>query len=222
MNIVFLLYDGFTALDVAGPYEILSRLPDAKVQFVAKHKGIIESDNKFLKISADFSIDEIKEADVLIIPGSTVSFLEMVLDKTVLNWIKRVYEKSIWTASVSSGSVILAATGILDGKKITSHWYTERILENYNVTFVRKRFVKEGKIITSAGVTAGIDMAFYLAEKIAGLQFAESMQLMVEYAPEPPFESGTPDKADEDTLYFAQKRLKEDAIRLRRFSMLGI
>jgi len=213
MNIVILLYDGFTALDVTGPYEILTRLPNAHVQFVARQKRPIESDYKFLKILAEYTIEEIKQADLLLVPGATVSFLDVILDKKLLHWIKGIHEKSLYTLSVSSGSVILAATGILEGKKITSHWYTQRI---------QKRIVVEDKIITSAGVTAGIDLALFVAEKICGTMFAKTMQLMLEYSPEPAYDSGNPKNAEEEVLQNAQKRLKEDAIRMRRFTMVGL
>ena len=153
MNIVIYLYNGLTVLDAVGPYEVLSRLPEANVKFVAKEKGVIISDTHFLKLVAEYDIKEIQSADILVVPGSVVSFIRESKDKTVLNWIQKVHQTTTWTTSVCSGSVILAASGILQGKKATSHWGAIHMLNEYGVTPSSiERYIQEGKIITAQGV----------------------------------------------------------------------
>jgi len=134
MNIVIYLYNGLTVLDAIGPYEVLSRLPEANVKFVAKEKGVIISDTHFLKLVAEYDIKEIQSADILVVPGSVVSFIRESKDKAVLNWIQKVHQTTIWTTSVCSGSVILEASGILQGKKATSNWGDIHMLNEYGVT----------------------------------------------------------------------------------------
>ncbi len=213
MNITFFIYDGCTALDVVGPNEILSRMPDVKIQLAALWKGEIQTDSTFLRLHATHKISEIDKTDVLIIPGSTVTFLEILQNKTVLSWIKGLYPKVKFMCSVSSGSIILAAAGILEGKKATSHWYSLRFLADYGVRIVEDRYVKDDNIITAAGSTAGLDMALYLAAVLSGSETAKAIQLMLEYEAQPPFNAGNLEKASKDTMILAKKKLKEDALR---------
>lgn len=213
MVICFLLYEGFTALDVVGPNEILSRLPDTEVRFVASWKGEVKSDSQHLKLVANYTIAEIDKTDVLIIPGSTVGFLEVLQNKSILNWISGIYPKTVYTCSVSSGSIILAAAGLLKGKKATSHWYSMRFLGEYGVATMNERYVADGKIVTSAGSSAGIDMALYLASILDSEAQAKAIELMIEYAPVPPMESGNLALATKDTMLLAKKKLKDDALR---------
>lgn len=211
MNIVIYLYNGITVLDAVGPYEVLSRLPDANVKFVAKKKGLVISDTHFLKLVAEYDITEIQCADILVIPGSVVAFIRESKDKIVLNWIQKIHQTSTWTTSVCSGSVILAAAGILQGKKATSHWGAIHMLIDYGVIPSSERYIQEEKIITAQGVSAGIDMALFLVGQIIGDEKARAYQLFIEYDPNPPYDSGTITKADAETISLSKKILTKEA-----------
>jgi transcriptional regulator GlxA family with amidase domain len=192
MKIVILLFDNYTALDIVGPYEVLNKLPDSKIYLVGPERRAYK-DTFGLKISADNSIDEIFEADILLIPGGFG--IDKLLNNTkVLDWIRKTDITTKWTVSVCSGSLVLAQAGLLEGKNCTTHWKRKEQLRSFNVTVKDERYVQDGKIITSAGVSAGIDMALYLVSKIAGDQVAKMFQLAIEYDPEPPFDCGSPDK----------------------------
>ncbi|MBC6112409.1 DJ-1/PfpI family protein [Pedobacter fastidiosus] len=211
MDIVIYIYNGLTALDAIGPYEVLSRLPNANVKFVAKEKGIIISDTHFLKLVAEYDISEIDKADILIIPGSVVGFIREAKDKSLLSWINKIYKTSAWTTSVCSGSIILAAAGLLKNKKATSHWAVIHLLNEYGSIPTSERYVQEDKIITAQGVSAGIDMSLYLASQIVGDEKAKAYQLFIEYDPKPPFNSGNIKEADSATIELAKKILGKEA-----------
>ena len=192
MKIVILLFDNYTALDIVGPYEVLNKLPNSKIYLVGLEKKEYK-DTYGLKISADNSIDEISEADILLIPGG-FGIDNLSKNEEVLDWIRRIDSTTKWTVSVCSGSLLLAQTGLLDGKNCTTHWRRKEQLQRFNVTIKNERYIQDGKFITSAGVSAGIDMALYLVSKIAGDQTAMMFQLAIEYDPKPPFNCGSPDK----------------------------
>lgn len=207
MDIVIYIYNGLTALDAVGPHEVLSRLPNANVKFVAKEKGIIVTDNRFLKLVAEYNISEIEQADILVIPGSVLGFIREVKDKTLLSWINKINETSSWTTSVCSGSIILAASGLLKNKKATAHWGVIHLLKDYGSIPVSERYVQEGKIITAQGVSAGIDMSLHLASQIVGVDKAKAYQLLLEYDPKPPFNSGNINEADSEIIELAKRYL---------------
>lgn len=211
MDIVIYIYNGLTALDVVGPYEVLSRLPNANVKFVAKEKGVIVTDTHFLKLVAEYDISEIDNADILVIPGSVVGFIREAKDKALLSWIAKINLTSTWTTSVCSGSIILAATGLLKDKKATSHWGVIHLLKEYGSIPTSERYVQEDKIITAQGVSAGIDMSLYLASQIVGVEKAKAYQLFIEYDPKPPFDSGNVNQADLETIELAKKILGKEA-----------
>jgi transcriptional regulator GlxA family with amidase domain len=192
MKIVILLFDNYTALDIVGPYEVLNKLPNSKIYLVGLEKREYK-DTYGLKISADNSIDEISEADILLIPGG-FGIDNLLKSEEVLDWIRRIDNTTKWTVSVCSGSLLLAQTGLLDGKNCTTHWRRKEQLQRFNVTVKNERYIQDGKFITSAGVSAGIDMALYLVSKIAGDQTAMMYQLAIEYDPKPPFDCGSPDR----------------------------
>lgn len=214
MDIVILLYEGFTSLDVIGPYETLCRLPGASVKFVAREKGAVESDYKHAKLIADYSISEISRADILLIPGSTISFLQAIEDKALMTWISKVHHTTKWTLAVCSGAVILAATGVLKGLPATTHWAVYDQLEKLGAKPVAERFVRNGKIITAAGVSAGIDAALYLASLECGEETAQMLQLILEYDPNPPFEAGAVAKAPAHLVAKAKRALVRDIKRM--------
>jgi transcriptional regulator GlxA family with amidase domain len=209
MNIAILLYDRFTALDAIGPYEVLSRLPGASLAFLAAEPGPVVTDNGMLTLLAERSIDDVREPDVVLVPGGPGEVAARA-GEPVLQWLKAVDRTSAWTTSVCTGSLILAAAGLLDGRRATTHWLAFDELRRLGAEPVSERVVFDGKIVTAAGVSAGIDMALALAAEIAGAQVAQAIQLRIEYDPQPPFDAGSPEKAPPEIV---------DALRSRsRFS----
>jgi transcriptional regulator GlxA family with amidase domain len=194
MDIAILVYDDFTALDAVGPYEVLSRLPGARVRFVAKEAGPVVTDNGMLRLLAEASLAEVPEPDIVVIAGG-VGTRRYVEDEEILGWIRHAHEHSTWTTSVCTGSLLLGAAGVLEGLTATTHWLERETLRDFGATPVADRVVFEGKVVTAAGVSAGIDMALHLVERIVGPEAAQAVQLVIEYDPQPPFDTGSPEKA---------------------------
>lgn len=213
MEIIIYVYDGLTALDAIGPYEVLSRLPQAQVKFVAMKRGPVTTDTRFLTLLADHDLSQVNRADLLLIPGSTISFIKEAQNKALLDWIRQLHQTTTWTTSVCSGSVILAAAGLLKGLQATSHWGATHLLNQYGAQPVAKRYVQQGKLVTAAGVSTGIDMALFLVGQIAGEQQAKAQQLVIEYDPKPPFMAGNAQQVDEATKKLAQKIMTSEARR---------
>jgi putative intracellular protease/amidase len=199
MRIAIPLYDRFTALDAVGPYEVLSRLPGASVSWLAHEPGIVRNDNRMLGIEAQAAFEELPDPEIVLVPGGTGTgaFLD---DERLVGWIRRAHESSEWTTSVCTGSLLLGAAGVLDGLAATSHWLDIQDLERYGARPTGRRVVEEGKVITAAGVSSGIDMGLALAAKIAGPQIAKAIQLGIEYDPQPPFDAGSVDKAPKEVV----------------------
>ncbi len=195
MQIAIPLYDRFTALDAVGPYEVLARLPGAELTFVGFEKGPVRTDNGRLALHVDALLEDLPEPEVIVVPGGwgTRALLD---NERMLGWIRHAHEHSQWTTSVCTGSLLLGAAGVLEGLDATSHWLELDALAEFGAKPTGRRVVEQGKVITAAGVSSGIDMALALAAKIAGQEFAETVQLLIEYDPEPPFHSGSPAKAD--------------------------
>jgi putative intracellular protease/amidase len=189
-----LLYDRLTALDAIGPYEVLSRLPDATLEFVAVEPGPVRTDNGMLTLVAERAISELTDPDIVLVPGGPGE-VSARAGEAVLEWLRAVHETTTWTTSVCTGSLILAAAGLLEGKRATSHWLALEELGRLGAQPVSERVVFDGKIATAAGVSAGIDMALALSAKIAGEEVAQAIQLGIEYDPQPPFDAGSPQKA---------------------------
>ena len=198
-------------LDAIGPYEVLRNMREAEVFFVAEKKGEIKADSDFVHLNVKYDIDEIQSTDILIIPGSAITFVREMRNKKVLNWIKEIDKTTQWTTSVCSGSIILAATGLLNGLKATSHWNLINLLKDFGVEPIRERFIEQGKYITAAGVSAGIDMALYLSNKIVGEKETKAIQLVIEYDPSPIYDSGNYTKASEEVIKMAEIKLTKDA-----------
>ncbi len=207
MQIAILLYEGFTALDAVGPYEVLSRLPQATVHFVGSSVGPKRADMGSLALYVDDTLTSVPHPDILVIPGGTAGTFAAAQDEHLLEWVQIVHASSQWTTSVCTGALLLGAAGILKGLTATTHWAAQAQLEAYGATYLPERFVRNGKVITAAGVSAGLDMALYLAGEIAGRSIAEAIQLGLEYDPHPPFDSGSPQKASEATLNLVQQVL---------------
>jgi putative intracellular protease/amidase len=188
------IFDRLTALDAIVPYEVLSRLPGAQVRFLATPPGPKRTENEMLAVIADASLEELPRPEVIVVPGG-YGTRALMQDELMLGWLRQAHEHSQWTTSVCTGSLLLAAAGILQGLEATTHWLLLDTLERYGATPVSQRVVEQGKVITAAGVSSGIDMAFLLAARIAGPDVAQAIQLGIEYDPQPPFDSGSVEKA---------------------------
>jgi Transcriptional regulator containing an amidase domain and an AraC-type DNA-binding HTH domain len=198
MKIAILIFDNFTALDVIGPYEVLSRVPNSEIYVTAIKQGLY-SDGKSLNIEAKYSLKDIANPDILIISGG-FGIDALLSNREIITWVQNAHKTSLWTTSVCSGALLLAAAGILKNCKATTHWNRKKQLKEYGVSIVNERFVKDGKIITSAGVSAGIDMALYLVSLLVNERMAQAIQLSMEYDPKPPFDSGSPEKAPKEIV----------------------
>jgi putative intracellular protease/amidase len=205
MEIAILVYPRFTALDAVGPYEVLSRLPEAKVSFVAEQAQAYRTDTGQLALLADATLDELPNPEIVLVPGGPGQ-TDMMVDGPVHAWLRAADATSTWTASVCTGSLILAAAGLLEGKRATSNWQALDELRVLGAEVVPERVLFDGKLVTSAGVTAGIDMALSLAARIAGDRVAEAIQLGLEYDPRPPFNAGSPASAPAELVEVVRAR----------------
>jgi transcriptional regulator GlxA family with amidase domain len=194
MNIVFLIFDRITALDAIGPYEVLSRLPGAEVTFAGLARGTVRSDNRALGLVADVAIDEVNACDMLVVPGG---FGERILerDARVLDWLRAMDSRSQITATVCTGALLLGATGLLRGRRASTHWACRDRLAQQGALVVPERVVRDGKYASAAGVSAGIDLALSLALELHGHDVAASIQLSIEYDPRPPLDGGNAETA---------------------------
>lgn len=195
------LYHGFTALDAIGPYELLHALPNAVVRFVSHAPGLVTADNGMLALQAMASFQEVPHPHVIVVPGGPrPGTLAATQDEAFLDWIREAHKTSLYTTSVCTGSIILAASGLLDGLKATTHWSSYEDLSKLGAIPTEQRVVQQGKIITSAGVSSGIDMAIHLITLLRGEEMAKMIQLLIEYDPQPPYDVGSPTKAGEALL----------------------
>ncbi|BAJ26158.1 MULTISPECIES: DJ-1/PfpI family protein [Kitasatospora] len=190
MKIAILLYPEFTALDAVGPYEVLGRMPGAEVVFAAERRGPVRSDLGSLALTADAALDEVGAAGLLLVPGGPGSARQHG-NPAVLEWLRAVDTTSTWTTSVCSGSLLLAAAGLLTGRRATTHWFVDGELAALGALPAAERVVFDGKYATAAGVSAGIDLALHLAGRIHGDAVAQSIQLVTEYDPQPPYRAGS-------------------------------
>ncbi len=221
MQIAIVLYPGFTALDFVGPYESLRWLPDADVRFVWHEPAPITADSGVLVVGATHSFDETPSPDIILVPGG-FSTMEHARDQKVLDWLRNAHETATWTTSVCSGAVMLAAAGLLKGRRATSHWAALSALKALGVTpvgderIVATESASGRKIVTCAGVSAGIDLGLWLAGQIGGERRAKVIQLSMEYDPQPPFDSGHMSKASATTKAAATTLMSRDLIKPRQ------
>ena len=202
MDIAIPLYDRFTALDAVGPYEVLWRLPGARVHWIGAEARPYATDHG-LKLVAEERFDDVPAPDVLVVPGGTGT-LAALEDGRLVDWIRTAHAAATWTTSVCTGALLLGAAGVLDGLRATTHWaYMDRLAQ-YGAEATSDRVVEQGRVITSAGVSSGIDMALVLAARIAGDDVAQAIQLRIEYDPEPPFDTGSLAKAPARIAELAQ------------------
>ncbi|MFI1864106.1 MULTISPECIES: DJ-1/PfpI family protein [Streptomyces] len=206
MQIAVLLYDDFTALDAIGPYELLGRLPDSETVFVAKEAGPVRGDQRSLALVADRTLAEVPRPDIVLVPGGPGSEAAM-RDEAILDWLRTADATSTWTASVCTGSLVLAGAGLLAGRRATSHWITLGELAEFGAEPTGERVVFDGKYVTAAGVSSGIDMALHLLGRIGGDALAQSVQLLTEYDPQPPYDAGSPEKAPAEIVARLRKEL---------------
>ena len=194
MKIAIPLFDGFTALDAVGPYEILSRIRGAEVVFLAERAGPVTADTGMLTLIAGRTLAELPRPEVVLVPGGPGT-RALLRDGPLLRWLRRAHQTSTWTTSVCTGSLLLAAAGLLDGREATGHFLERETLRELGARPQQRRVVRDGKLITAAGVSAGIDMGLELAAQIAGERAAQAIQLAIEYDPQPPFDCGAPERA---------------------------
>lgn len=204
IKIAFVLYPGFTALDIIGPFQVLAYVPGHEAVFVAAQPGPVTDDTGRCPLIASGSLDQLTAPDVVII-GGTLSTKEP--DQPVVQWLRQVHPTTTWTTSVCTGAIYLAAAGILDGQEATTHWAWAEQLERYGARYTEQRVVEHGKVITAAGVSAGIDMGLTLLARMYGAQLAEGVQLAIEYDPQPPFDTGSPSKAPAEIVEFVRSQL---------------
>jgi transcriptional regulator GlxA family with amidase domain len=207
IDVVIFLYDRMTALDAIGPYEVLRCVPGVRVRFVAKMAGLVTPDSGLQMLNAEYGIADVTSADILLVPGGDAS--GPTQDQELLDWIRRIHQTTKWTTSVCVGSLILGAAGLLEGLPATSHWNTLQDLRSFGAQPVEQRFVRHGKIMTAAGVSAGIDMALQLVAIEYGEDVARSVQLLIEYDPHPPLDSGSTAKAPTATIARARQMLRD-------------
>ncbi len=194
MQIAILIFDRLTALDAIGPYEVFRSVPGWEVKFVGLERGQIRTDSGALGLSVDHTLEEVTEPDVVLVPGGDGN-RPLMEDERVLSWLRQVDEQTKWTTSVCTGSLVLGAAGLLEGKRTTGHWLYLEPLRDFGADPVGGRFVEDGKVMTAAGVSAGIDMALHLVGQEVGPEVAQAVQLGLEYDPQPPFDAGSPTKA---------------------------
>jgi transcriptional regulator GlxA family with amidase domain len=210
VKIAFALYPGFTALDIVGPFEVLAFIPGHEAMFVAAEPGPVTDDTGRCQLIASASFDQVTSPDVVVI-GGTLSKEEP--DQRVVQWLRQVHPTTTWTTSVCTGSIYLAAAGILGGQDATTHWAWAEELERRGARYTEQRVVEHGKVITAAGVSAGIDMALTLLARMHSPQIAEGIQLALEYDPQPPFGTGSPSKAPAEIVEFVRSQLNTLAAR---------
>ena len=205
MQIAILLFDRFTALDAVGPYQVFSSMRGAEVVFAAEQPGRVSDDERSLHLSADAALTDVPHPDIVVVPGGPGQNDQMG-DGPLHDWLRTADQGTTWTTSVCTGSLILAAAGLLNGRRATSHWLALGELGQHGAVPVAERVVFDGKYVTAAGVSAGLDMGLALAGRIAGDRTAQAIQLGIEYDPQPPYDAGSPDQAPAELVARARAR----------------
>jgi len=208
MDIAIPIFDRITALDAIGPYEVLSRLPGARIRWVAIEPGPYRTDNRMLTLTADEPLSAVPHPEIIMVPGG-FGTRSLLTPNPLLDWLRAAHETSRWTTSVCTGSLLLGAAGLLKGLEATTHWAAHEQLRDFGATPTLKRVVEQGKVITAAGVSSGIDMGLVLAARIAGDDFAQAIQLGIEYDPQPPFRAGSPATAPAHIVEGLRSRMRE-------------
>ncbi len=195
MQIAIGLYPGFTALDAIGPYAVFTSVPGADVVVCAERKGSLADESALLHFDLEHTFDEVPAPDVLLVPGGLVTRLVAAEGGPIVDWIRTAHETTTYTTSVCTGALLLGAAGVLDGLPATTHWGAYDHLRAHGALPTEQRVVIAGKVATAAGVSAGIDLALTLVDRLYGAEVAQAVQLGIEYDPEPPHDTGAPSKA---------------------------
>ncbi len=212
MEIAVPVFADLTALDAVGPYEVLSRLPGARVRFLAREPGPVRTDNGMLSLVAEAALADVPHPDVLVVPGG-IGTRRLLHDEVLLAWVRAAHASSTWTTSVCTGSLVLGAAGLLAGLEATTHWTELETLRRFGAAPVPRRVVEQGKVMTAAGVSAGIDMGLVLAARIAGDDVARAIQLAIEYDPQPPFDAGSPASAPPEVVELVRRHERDEGAR---------
>ena len=194
MQIAIALYERFTALDVVGPFQVLADVPGNDIVWVAEQTGPVLDHTLRLPITATATFAEVTRPDIVIVGGG-INTEGHLPDHPIIGWLREVHPHTTWTTSVCTGSLLLAGAGLLDGVDASTHWLSAGLLEELGAHYTEQRVVERGKMITAAGVSAGIDMALTLLAHLHGDEVAQCVQLAIEYDPQPPFDAGAPSKA---------------------------
>ena len=195
MQIAIGLYPGFTALDAIGPYQVFTNLPGAEVVLCAERRGALDDDNGLLHLDMEHTFDDVPAPDVLLVPGGLVTRRIAQERGPIVDWIRTAHATTTYTTSVCTGALLLGAAGVLTGLRATTHWIACEQLRAYGAEPTEERVVIEGKVVTAAGVSAGIDLALTLVGRTHGAETAQAIQLGIEYDPQPPYDAGAPSKA---------------------------
>jgi transcriptional regulator GlxA family with amidase domain len=206
MNIVFVLYDEMTALDLVGPYQVFAMVPNARVSLAATSPGPKKTDSGMV-ITAAASLRDLDIADVIVVPGTSRPQAP-IADRALLDWLASVSAGARWTCSVCTGSLVLGAAGLLQGRRATTHWSAHAALRDFGAVPVQERVVFDGAIVTAAGVSAGIDMALAVVARSCSPTVAQAIQLGIEYDPQPPFDSGSPASAGPEIVEVANRMMQ--------------
>jgi len=195
MQIAIGLYPGFTALDAIGPYQVFANVPGADVVLCAERRGALDDDNGLLHLRVEHTFAEVPTPDVLLVPGGLVTRRIASQNGPIVDWIRAAHSTTTYTTSVCTGALLLGAAGLLAALRATTHWMAYDHLRAYGAGPTEQRVVVEGKVVTAAGVSAGIDLALTLVGWTHGAETAQAIQLGIEYDPQPPFDAGAPSKA---------------------------
>ncbi|MBJ8346600.1 DJ-1/PfpI family protein [Antrihabitans sp. YC2-6] len=208
MQAAIALYPGFTPLDAIGPYQVLVNVPGAEVVFCAARRGTVPDEHNLIHFAVEHTFDEVRTPDVIVVPGAPNARKLARGGDPIVDWIRAVHPSTTYTTSVCTGSLLLGAAGLLDGLGATTHWASYDELRTYGACSTEQRVVTQGKIITAAGVSSGIDMALSLVAAMYGDLVAQAIQLGIEYDPQPPFDSGAPSKATPDVRSLVLTRME--------------
>lgn len=218
MQVAIVLYQGMTALDAVGPYEVFRIVPDVEIRFVSDARQPITTDSGVLVIGSTHSYDETPCPDIILVPGSSADTTTAMADAKLIAWLQKTHKTSTLTLSVCSGALILGAAGILDGHRATTHWIAQKALSKFGAKSIPdERVVRSGKIITGAGVSAGIDLALSVVIELFGQERAEVIQLLIEYDPQPPIDAGHPLKASKSVYRMAKTEMLQAAKNPKNF-----
>lgn len=205
MDVVFVLYEAMTALDLVGPYQVLAMNPELRITLAASEAGPQRTDGGMV-IHAERSLRDVPHADLIVVPGTGSPEVPLA-DEALIGWLRARGPGARWTTSVCTGALLLGAAGLLGGKRATTHWLAHAALRDFGAEPVHERVVIDGQVITAAGVSAGIDMGLTLLARVCGESTARAVQLGIEYDPEPPFQSGSLARAEPELVELATRML---------------